>query len=96
MPESATPIVVRPSYVNITRREVGALVRLLRTLQVYLESSIHCAVLPGTGEVNEASDADQLQQDRLDWRAAEDMRIRLCKAIGGDAPIQSCAGPTGI
>lgn len=64
---------------DLTNQERAEIARLLREFQILLQSSIECAVRPGSVEAYDAMDVAQLQKDRLDWITAERC-IRTMKA----------------
>lgn len=61
----------------LARKDMREAVRLLRVLQIHLDSAIESSIAPGETEACAAIDAPHLAEDRADFKSAE----RLIKAI---------------
>ncbi len=79
--------VLTPKLVMVTQKDARALVRLLGVLQTHLESAIEASLVPGavtliapgTSDVPDPADRPAVAKDRRDWRAAEDLIMKLTK-----------------
>jgi len=63
--------------VTLTSGEAASAIRLLRDLQLALESSIDCVLRPGETEPTDENNAMGVRQDRRDWRTAKRLIQRL-------------------
>ena len=66
----------------ITRKDAREAARLLRLLQIHLESAIESAIAPGETEACAAIDAPGLAIDRVDFKSAEGIIRRFDIALG--------------
>ena len=66
----------------ITRKDAREAARLLRLLQIHLESAIDSAIAPGETEACAAIDAPGLAIDRADFKSAEGVIRRIDIALG--------------
>ena len=70
------------AVIQLTRKDAREAARLLRELQLHLESAIETAIMPGETEAFEAIDKPTVASDRAKFKSAEELIRRIDIALG--------------